>query len=95
MEFDFEKGKKGLVEYFGSEYEQASIYALDYIKSCDDFELIESEVRSFRYYKDELERRIRKIERASTLSQVFEALVDHTLEDDDETILSFFIEGLQ
>jgi hypothetical protein len=36
-----------------------------------------------------------KIDRASTLSLVFEALVDTILEDDDERILSFFIEGLQ
>ena len=38
---------------------------------------------------------IGKIDRASTLSLVFEALVDTILEDDDERILSFFIEGLQ
>jgi hypothetical protein len=95
MEFDFEKGKKGLVEYFGSEYEQASIYALDYIKSCDDFELIESEVKSFKGYEEVYYKLRIKIDRASTLSLVFEALVDTSLEDDDERILSFFIEGLQ
>jgi hypothetical protein len=38
---------------------------------------------------------IRKIERASTLALILSALDDTSLEDDDEIILSFFIEGLQ
>jgi hypothetical protein len=38
---------------------------------------------------------ISRIERANTLSSVFESLEDTALEDDDETILSFFIEELQ
>jgi hypothetical protein len=38
---------------------------------------------------------IGRIEYATTLSQIFSALDDTALEDDDETILSFFIEELQ
>ena len=95
MKFDLEKGKQGLVEYFEAEFERASIYSLEYIKDCDDMDLVESEARSFRAFKEENNKVIGKIERASTLSSVFEALVDTILEDDDETILSFFIEELQ
>jgi hypothetical protein len=38
---------------------------------------------------------IGRIEYATTLSQIFSALDDTALEDDDETILSFFIKELQ
>ena len=94
MKFDLEKGKQGLVEYFEAEFERASIYSLEYIKDCDDMDLVESEARSFRAFKEENNKVIGKIERASSLSSVFEALVDTILEDDDEPSLSFFIEGL-
>jgi hypothetical protein len=95
MKFDFEKGKQGLIEYFEMEFQQASMYSLEYIKSCDDMDDVESEVRSFNSFKEEHSKRFTRINRASTLSLVFEALDDTSLEDDDERILSFFIEGLQ
>jgi hypothetical protein len=91
----FEKGKQGLVEYFERELERASMYSLEYIKECDNMDDVKSEVRSFNAFEEVNFNLIRKIERASTLSLVFEALVDTILEDDDDTILSFFIEGLQ
>jgi hypothetical protein len=46
-------------------------------------------------FKEVNSKRFTRINRASTLSLVFEALDDTSLEDDDERILSFFIEGLQ
>ena len=95
MKFDFEKGKQELLEYFEMEYSQATMYSLDYIKSCDDMDDVESEVKSFNGFKEEHSKRFTRINRASTLSLIFEALVDTCLEDDDERILSFFIEGLQ
>jgi hypothetical protein len=95
MKFDFEKGKQELLEYFEMEYSQATMYSLDYIKGCDDMDDVESEVKSFNGFKEEHSKRFTRINRASTLSLVFEALVDTCLEDDDERILSFFIEGLQ
>jgi hypothetical protein len=95
MKFDFEKGKQELLEYFEMEYSQATMYSLDYIKSCDDMDDVESEVKSFNGFKEEHSKRFTRINRASTLSLIFEALVDTSLEDDDERILSFFIEGLQ
>lgn len=95
MKFDFEKGKQGLVEYFGMEFERASMYSLEYIKECDDMDDVESEVKSFNSFKEEHKKMIGKIERASTLALILSALDDTALEDDDKTILSFFIEGLQ
>ena len=95
MKFDFEKGKQGLVKYFEMEFERASMYSLEYIKGCDDMDDVKSEVRSFKDFKEVHFRLIGKIDRASTLSLIFEALTDTILEDEDERILSFFIEGLQ
>jgi hypothetical protein len=95
MKFDFEKGKQELIEYFKMEYSQAEFYSLDYIKGCDNIDDVESEVKSFKDFKEVHFKLIGKIDRASTLSLVFEALTDTILEDDDERILSFFIEGLQ
>ena len=71
------------------------MYSLEAIKECDDMDDVESEVKSFKGFKEVQLKLIGKIERASTLSLIFEALVDTCLEDDDERILSFFIEGLQ
>jgi hypothetical protein len=94
MKFDFEKGKQELVEYFNSDFDRANEYSLEYIKSCDDMDDVEREVRSFRAFKEEHMKMVGRIEYATTLSQIFSALDDTALEDDDETILSFFIEGL-
>jgi hypothetical protein len=91
----FEKGKQELIEYFEMEYSQAEFYSLDHIRGCNNIDDVESEVRSFKDFKEVHFRLIGKINRASTLSLIFEALVDTILEDDDERILSFFIEGLQ
>jgi ATP-dependent helicase YprA (DUF1998 family) len=95
MKFDLEKGKQGLVEYLNGDLDRATEYSLEYIKSCDDIDDIENEVYSFRAFKEEHKKVISRIERANTLSSVFEALEDTAIEDDDETILSFFIEELQ
>ena len=94
MKFEFEKGKILLMEYFQSELERGEIYTLEAIKGLDSLEDIESEMDSFRYFKSEIGHTVSKINRSKTLSDVFEALIDTDLEDDDETVLSFFIEGL-
>ena len=94
MKFDFEKGKQELLEYFEMEYSQATMYSLDYIKGCEDMDDVESEVKSFRYAKMEHDERVRNIELSNTLAQVFKALIDSCLEDDDDTIMSFFIQEI-
>jgi hypothetical protein len=94
MKFDLEKGKKGLVKYFEREFERFEMYSLEYIKGCDDMDEVASEVRAFNAFKEVQLKLIGKIERASTLALILSALDDTAMEDDDETILSFFIEGL-
>jgi hypothetical protein len=94
MKFDFEKGKQGLVEYFNGDLDRAIEYSLEFIKSCSNMDDIANEVESFQSFKEEHYKMVGKIKRASTLALVFSALEDTSLEDDDETILSFFIEGL-
>jgi hypothetical protein len=95
MKFDFEKGKKLLMEYFQSDLERGEIYTLQTIKGSDNFEDIENEIDSFRYFKNDIENTIQLINQSKTLSEVFVALINTDLEDDEETILSFFIEGLK
>jgi hypothetical protein len=94
MKFDFEKGKQGLVEYFNSDLDRAIEYSLECIKSCNNMDDIANEVESFQSFKEEHYKMVGRIKRASTLALIFSALDDTALEDDDETILSFFIEGL-
>jgi hypothetical protein len=94
MKFDFEKGKQGLVKYFEREFERFEMYSLEAIKECDDMDDIKSEVRAFNVFEEINFKLIGKIERASTLALILSALDDTAMEDDDETILSFFIEGL-
>jgi len=95
MKFDFEKGKQELIEFFKMEYSQVEFYSLDHIRGCNNIDDVECELKSFKGFQEVHFRLIGKIDRASTLSLVFEALTDTILEDDDERILSFFIEGLQ
>jgi hypothetical protein len=94
MKFDFEKGKILLMEYFQSDLERGEAYTLQTIKESDNFEDIENEIDSFRYFKNDIENTIQLINQSKTLNDVFRVLVDTDLEDDDETVLSFFIEGL-
>ncbi len=70
MKFDFENGKKLLVEYFNSDLDRATEYSLEYIKDCDDMDDVETEVKSFRIFKEEHMKMIGRIELASTLSSL-------------------------
>ena len=92
MKFDFENGKKLLVDYFDSEFEKAYGYSLDYIKDCSTMSEIEVEIESFRRYEKAYFNRTTDISGATTLREVFNALEDSDLEDDDDTIMSFFVQ---
>jgi hypothetical protein len=95
MKFEFEKGKILLMEYFQSDIERGERYTLDAIKELDDIGEMEMEIDVFNHFKDGVELTIAKINQSKTLGNVFKALIDTDLEDDDETVLSFFIEGLK
>jgi hypothetical protein len=95
MKFDFENGKKLLMDYFQSDVERSEIYTLQIIKECNDLGDIEMEIDVFNHYKIRIENTISKINRSKTLSDVFKVLVGTDLEDNDEVIMGFFIEGLK
>jgi hypothetical protein len=95
MKFDFEKGKILLMEYFQSDIERGERYTLDAIKELDDIGDIKMEIDVFNHFKNGIERTITKINQSKTLSDIFKVLIDTDLEDDDETVLSFFIKGLK
>ena len=95
MKFDFEKGKILLMEYFQSDLERGERYTLDAIKELDDIGDIKMEIDVFNHFKDGVERTIIKINQSKSLSDIFRVLSDTDLEDNDETVLSFFIEGLK
>jgi hypothetical protein len=95
MKFDFKKGKILLMKYFQSDLERGEIYTLDTIKELNTLSEIEEEINEFKCFKHDLEITIGTISRSKTLIEIFNALIDTDLEDDDETVLSFFIEGLK
>ena len=95
MKFDFENGKILLMDYFQSDLERCEVYTLQIIKECDDLGDIEMEIDVFNHYKIRIENTISKINRAKSLKEVFDVLIDTDLEDEDETVLSFFIKGLK
>jgi len=95
MKFDFENGKILLMDYFQSDLERSEIYTLQIIKECNDLGDIEMEIDVFNHYKIRIENTISKINQSKTLNDVFRVLIDTDLEDDDETVLSFFIKGLK
>jgi len=95
MKFNFEKGKKLLVEYFQSDLERSEIYTLQIIKESNNLEVMKMEIDVFNHFKNGIERTITKINQSKSLSDIFRVLSDTDLEDDDETVLSFFIEGLK
>ena len=95
MKFDFENGKILLMDYFQSDLERCEVYTLQTIKECDDLGDIEMEIDVFNHYKIRIENTISKINRAKSLKEVFDVLIDTDLEDEDETVLSFFIKGLK
>jgi hypothetical protein len=94
MKFDFEKGKILLIEYFQSDLERGERYTLDAIKELDDIDDIKMEIDVFNHFKRGIEDEISCINQSKTLYDIFRVLSDTDLEDDDETVLSFFIEGL-
>jgi hypothetical protein len=83
------------MEYFQSDLERGERYTLDTIKGLDDIGDMKMEIDVFNHFKDGVERTIIKINQSKTLSDIFRVLSDTDLEDNDETVLSFFIEGLK
>jgi len=90
MKFDFEKGKKQLLEWMDTEYDCSYHNVLQYIKELSDMDDIEFEVESFRRFERDWKEKISSIEEATTLREVFIALEDTAIESDDNFIIELF-----
>ena len=91
MKFDFKRGKEEILEYLDMEFDRASEYTLEYVKSASNMEDVVQEVESFNHYKSDIMSRKKKIERSTTMRDIFNSLEGTAFEDDDEMIIDFFI----
>jgi hypothetical protein len=91
MKFDFEKGKEQLIEWMDAEFDCTYGYSLQYIKELSTIEDVQNEVESFRRFEESWVGKTAAVNRATTMREIFEALKDTAIEDDDNFIIELFI----
>ena len=90
MKFDFERGKKQLLDWMDVEFDCSYGYSLQYIKELSTISDIQDEVESFRRFEDSWMKKTSAINKATTMREVFEALKDTAIEEDDNFIIELF-----
>ncbi len=90
MKFDFEKGKQQLIEWMDNEFDCSYGYSLQYIKELSTIEDVRYEVESWFRFEEDWIGKTAAVKRATTMREIFEALKDTAIEDDDNTIIEFF-----
>ena len=90
MKFDFEIGKLKLLIWMDNELDCCYGYSLQYIKELSTIGDIQDEVESFRRFEESWVGKTAAINRATTMREVFEALKDTAIEDDDNFIIELF-----
>jgi hypothetical protein len=90
MKFDFEKGKQQLIEWMDNEFDCNYGYSLQYIKELSTIEDVQYEVESFRRFEESWVGKTAAVNRATTMREIFEALKDTAIEDDDNFIIELF-----
>lgn len=90
MKFDFEKGKQQLLTWMDNEFDCTYGYSLQYIKELSTMSEIEVEIESFRRFEDNWMKKTSVINKATTMREVFEALKDTAIEEDDNFIIELF-----
>lgn len=90
MKFDFERGKQQLLEWMDNEFDCSYGYSLDYIKELSTIADIQNEVESFRRFEESWLDKTATINKATTMREVFEALKDTAIEDEDWFIIELF-----
>ena len=90
MKFDFEKGKRQLLEWMDNEFDCTYGYSLQYIKELSTIEDVQNEVESFRRFEESWVGKTAAVNRATTMREIFEALQDTAIEDDDNFIIELF-----
>jgi hypothetical protein len=90
MKFDFERGKRQLLEWMDNEFDCTYGTSLQYIKELSTIADIQDEVESFRRFEESWVGKTVAINRARTMREVFAALQDTAIEDDDNFIIELF-----
>ena len=90
MKFDFEKGKRQLLEWMDNEFDCTYGYSLQYIKELSTIAEVQDEVESFRRFEESWVGKTAAVNRATTMREVFAALQDTAIEDDDNFIIELF-----
>jgi hypothetical protein len=90
MKFDFEKGKEQLLTWMDNEFDCSYGYSLQYIKELSTIAEIQNEVESFRRFENSWINKTIAVNRATTMREVFAALKDTAIEDDDNFIIELF-----
>ena len=90
MKFDFERGKRQLLTWMDNEFDCCYGYSLQYIKELSTIGDIQDEVESFRRFEESWVGKTAAVNRATTMREVFEALKDTAIEEDDNFIIELF-----
>jgi hypothetical protein len=90
MKFDFERGKRQLIEWMDNEFDCTYGYSLQYIKELSTIEDVQYEVESFRRFEESWVGKTAAVNRATTMREIFQALEDTAIEDDDNFIIELF-----
>jgi hypothetical protein len=90
MKFDFEKGKEQLLTWMDNEFDCSYGYSLQLIKELSTIGEIQNEVESFRRFEQDWFNKTAAVRRATVMREIFEALEDTAVENDDNFIIELF-----
>jgi hypothetical protein len=90
MKFNFERGKKQLLEWMDTEFYCSYGYSLQYIKELSTIAEIQNEVESFCRFENSWINKTIDVTKATTMREVFAALEGTAIEDDDNFIIELF-----
>lgn len=88
---NFEAGKQLIIEYLTCELSEQENDVLFCVKRLNSIEEISNEIESFQIFESEINNTIDKISDAKSLREVFVALENTCLEDEEEKVLNMFI----
>jgi hypothetical protein len=90
MKFDFERGKEQLLTWMDLEFDSSYGYSLQYIKELRTIEDVQYELESFRRFEEGWVGKRAAVKQATTMREIFQALEDTAIEDDDNFIIELF-----
>jgi hypothetical protein len=90
MKFDFERGKRQLLEWMDNEFDCSYGQSFQYIKELSSIEDVRIEVESWFRFEEGWIGKTAAVRRATVMREIFEALKDTAIEDDDNFIIELF-----